>query len=91
AKAEKFATIILSLTDGLSPAAGAIVGLLPFFFLQMSLAVFILSFIFEIIILFLLGLYLGKISESNLYISGIEMIFAGLITALITLILEGGF
>ncbi|MHA1728650.1 MAG: VIT1/CCC1 transporter family protein, partial [Promethearchaeota archaeon] len=77
-KSKSFATIVLSLTDGLSPALGSIIGLIPFFFLELSMFTFIFSFVLEIIVLYGLGAYLAKISEEKAIIFGIQMILAGI-------------
>ncbi|MHA1340175.1 MAG: VIT1/CCC1 transporter family protein [Promethearchaeota archaeon] len=88
-KAEKFASIVLSLTDGISPALGSIFGLLPFFFYVPHLATFILSFILEGAILFLLGVYLAKISEESKVKYGFEMLLAGIITIIVSTLIGG--
>jgi predicted membrane protein (TIGR00267 family) len=40
-------------------------------------------------VLFVLGFYLGRVSEKNVLVSGIKMVVAGIVVALIALILGG--
>ncbi|MBD3352119.1 MAG: hypothetical protein GF364_11585 [Candidatus Lokiarchaeota archaeon] len=89
-KAESFASIILSFTDGFSPAVGSIAGLIPFFFGDPSMTTYIISFILEIVVLFALGAYLAKISQDSILKYGLEMVLAGVITVLISILIGGG-
>jgi predicted membrane protein (TIGR00267 family) len=84
-KAEIFAFVMLSLADGLSPVFGAIIGLIPFFFVTSpGYATYIFAFIIEIVILFGLGSFLASVSEKSRLKYGMQMILAGVITAIIS-------
>lgn len=89
-KAESFASYVLSLTDGLSPALGSLCGLLPFFFGDPTMGIFITSLVLEVIFLFGLGAYLAKISEDSIFKYGLEMVLAGVVTVAISMLLGGG-
>jgi predicted membrane protein (TIGR00267 family) len=82
AKASEFATIVVALVDGISPAIGAIILVLPYFFvprIDME-AAFMASLGLGLFCLFVLGLFLAKISHERMIVSGIRMILVGLLT-----------
>jgi len=77
--------------DGVFTFIGSIVPILPFFFapatIPLQTAVY-LSIAVTLLMLFLLGIYLGKLSKENIIISGAKMAFFGLITAIVASSLE---
>jgi predicted membrane protein (TIGR00267 family) len=81
--------LIISVVDGLSPTLAAMVPLLPFLFAQASIIPIslslILSFILDFTVLFVLGVFLGKISEENVVLHGIAVVAVGFITAIVIL------
>jgi len=82
--------IIISLVDGLSPTIAAAIPLIPFFLAQsmvisVSLSI-ILSFTLDFSVLFILGMFLGKLSNENVILHGILMVGVGFITGLIILL-----
>ena len=82
--------IIISLVDGLSPTIAAAIPLIPFGLAQSmlisnSLSI-ILSFTLDFSVLFILGMFLGKLSEENIFLHGILMVGVGFITGLIILL-----
>jgi predicted membrane protein (TIGR00267 family) len=82
-KAENFAGLAASLINGLAPAGGGLVGLIPFLFTPMPDGfTYIAAFSLMGIILFLLGVYLARISEDRIWKYSILMVMAGVITAL---------
>lgn len=94
--ASNFVSVYAALIDGLSPALTAIVSLIPFFLSMRGLLAirdaYPVSLILTLVMLFFLGLYLGKIAKANLrsrilYAAG--MVAAGLIVATVVLILGG--
>ncbi len=96
-KSQKFAMVFAALVDGLSPALAAMFVLSPFFVLNLGLIssnlAFLTSIILTLIVLFLLGVYLAKISEESIIKYGIQMLAVGLLTAflcIITSLLLGG-
>ena len=83
-KAETFAFVVLSLANGLSPVFGAIICLIPFFIAPPSVATYVISLIIEIILLYGLGSFLAKVSEKSRFVHGIQMVLAGILTAIIS-------
>jgi predicted membrane protein (TIGR00267 family) len=90
-RASRAAVIVVALVDGLAPFLAALVVLLPFFFSGL-LADIVLSYYVSLgmalVVLFALGVFLGKVSKESLVISGLKMIGAGLVSILLTYILE---
>ena len=88
-------TVIISMIDGLSPALGAVIPLIPFFLAQASVipvdASIAGSFIIVFIVLFGLGMFLGKTSEENVILYGGVTVAVGLVTSLIILLLSISF
>jgi predicted membrane protein (TIGR00267 family) len=82
AKASEFATIVVALVDGISPAVGAIILVLPYFFvprIDMEAAL-LASLGLGLLCLFVLGLFLARISHERMIVSGMRMILVGLLT-----------
>jgi predicted membrane protein (TIGR00267 family) len=81
--------LIISIVDGLSPTLAALVPLLPFLFAQASIIPIslslILSFVLDFSVLFILGVFLGKISDENVVLHGIAVVAVGFITAIVIL------
>ncbi len=82
--------ILISLVDGLSPTIAAAIPLIPFVLAQnglisVSLSI-ILSFTLDFSVLFILGMFLGKLANENVILHGILMIGVGLVTGLIILL-----
>jgi predicted membrane protein (TIGR00267 family) len=80
-------TISISIIDGVSPAFTALIPLIPFFLAQASIisvfASIVASFALVFILLFGLGLFLGKTSEENALLYGGLVVSVGFITSLI--------
>ena len=90
-RASRAAVIIVALVDGLAPFAAALLVLLPFFFSALLGEVAIsyyLSLGMSLAILFALGAFLGRVSKDSLILSGLKMIGAGLVTILVSHLLD---
>ena len=92
-RAVEIASIIAALIDGVSPLISSVIAISPFFFvsfglLSMEIAYFS-SILLSLCLLFLLGVFLGKISRENIIISGLKMLLAGLLVAVVSLLLSG--
>ena len=95
-EASNFVSVFAALVDGLSPALTAIISIFPFIlsmtgFLAMRDA-YILSLVFTQIILFSLGLFLGKTAKANSWkrlLYGGGMVIAGLLVAVVVLLIGG--
>jgi predicted membrane protein (TIGR00267 family) len=88
-RAQRFATIVLAAVNGLSPAVMAFIPLIPFLFgslIPISYC-FWIGFGLAFLILFGMGLFLGRISKTNIMISGVKMLVAGGISAGLSLLL----
>jgi len=87
-QAEDFATLIASLVDGIAPAIGCILPLIPFF---IGTELFIIHFIFSYVVLasllIYLGVFLGNISGGRQVYYAINLLIAGVVTLIVTLIL----
>ncbi len=94
ARASKFAIIFSAIIDGLSPAMAAIIGIIPFFIgvavptIHFS-TLFFISVALNLVILFILGMFLGSISKESLFWMGVKVTFAGVLITVI-LFLFGG-
>jgi predicted membrane protein (TIGR00267 family) len=88
-RASRFASLWASLIDGLSPALAALSCLSPFFVSSINLfsTAFAsqLSITISLIVMFLLGVLLGKISRRNVALQGLKMLVVGLIITLVFL------
>ncbi|MEM3438029.1 MAG: VIT1/CCC1 transporter family protein [Nitrososphaerales archaeon] len=94
-KASTVAVIWVALVDALSPIITALISLLPFFislygFLSLGNAI-ITSMILNIFTLFILGLFLGRISRSNMITQGTIMTLAGIVTLFLLFALKLAF
>jgi len=85
-------TIMSGILDGLATIAGSLIPLVPFMlslFLKISKSYALLSsLILTVILLFLIGGYIGRISRENLVLAGVKMAVAGMATAAICTAIE---
>ena len=87
-KAERFASIIVSLVNGFAPLLGGIVPLIPFFFtVRATFNFFIFSFIIVFICIVLLGIFVGFISRESLWKNVLQMLIAFGLTIIISILL----
>ncbi len=85
ARATEFASIIVAVVDGISPALSAAILVMPYFFvpgISMQWA-FYASLILGLAVLFTLGIFLARISDERPVVSGVQMIIVGIITIII--------
>jgi predicted membrane protein (TIGR00267 family) len=91
-KASRFASLWAGIVDGVSPALTAVVCLTPFFLSSYGLFsidfAIQLSIAMTLLIMFLLGVFLGKVSNRNWFFHGAKMLFVGLIITFIFLVLK---
>jgi len=90
-KASRFSTYYVAIIDGLAPFVAAQVSLVPIYLSMFAIfairRAMEVSMVLIIGILFMLGIFLGRISKDNLIVSGLKMVVAGLITFAIILII----
>ncbi|RLE60661.1 MAG: hypothetical protein DRJ35_02700, partial [Thermoprotei archaeon] len=86
-KAALMAVVLAALTDSLAPALAALVCASPFLLSEFGVlspvAATFLSIIVTLVLVFLLGAYLGRISGESPLVYGIYMLSAGLTISLI--------
>ncbi len=91
-KASRFASLWAGMVDGVSPALAAVACLTPFFLSSRGLfsinIAIQLSVATSLSTMFLLGIFLGKISSRNMFFHGMKMLCVGLIITLVFLTLK---
>ena len=80
-------TFMISFIDGISPALALIFPVFPFFlananFISVNVSI-VLSFTLVLLVLFGLGMFLGKTSEENAFLYGLATVAVGFCTSLI--------
>lgn len=90
-KASRYAAIVVSIVDGISPFLAALLVLIPFFFSSIFPSiqhVYYTALGVALLTLFALGAFLGKISKENLIISGIKTVIAGVASIVFSTLLN---
>ncbi len=80
-----YATIVVSLVDGFSPFLAAVVAISPFFLgshIDIQEAYYV-AFGLAFAELFGVGIFLGAVSRENMVLSGLKMVTAGVICAVV--------
>ena len=92
-KATKIVSLFAAFVDGSAPFLASLPCIIPFILALFGLLpvhiAFYSSIFASLAVLFVLGFYLGRVSEKNVLVSGIKMVVAGIVVALIALILGG--
>jgi predicted membrane protein (TIGR00267 family) len=89
-RASRLAVLIVALVDGISPFLTALIILVPFFFASLfpSLqTVYFTSLTVALVVLFLLGVFLGRVSGKSWIGFGIRTVLAGIFSILIAFLL----
>lgn len=90
-KASRLAAVMVALIDGLSPFVASMLVLVPFFLVRLFPVVtwaYYAAIGMALLTLFGLGLFLGKISKENLFLSGVKTVIAGTVCIGLTLLLD---
>jgi len=90
-RAGKFISVFAAVVDGSAPFLASIPSLIPFFLVPRLINIgnaFTASMGASIFTLFILGVYLGRISGENVLYSGMKMVVSGAAVALIALLLN---
>lgn len=93
ARASRFAAIVVSVIDGLSPLVAGMFVLLPFFFAGAWFAAgtsYVAALAMAFLLLFGLGVFLGKVARENALVGGVRMVVAGLVCVALTFLISGG-
>jgi predicted membrane protein (TIGR00267 family) len=92
-QASRFVSAFAALVDGSAPFIASIPSVIPFYVALIGLIPIGLAFFASagasLVTLFLLGVFLGRISDRNIIYSGIRMVIAGVAVALLALLLNG--
>jgi predicted membrane protein (TIGR00267 family) len=90
--ASRFVSLFAAFVDGSAPFIASIPAVVPFYLSLVGLLPIGIAFYASIgaalSILFLLGVFLGRISDGNLLYSGVKMVVAGVAVALLALVLN---
>ncbi len=90
--ASRFVSLFAAFVDGSAPFLASIPAVVPFYLSIVGLLPLEIAFYASIGaalgILFLLGVFLGRVSEGNLLYSGFKMVVAGVAVALLALLLN---
>jgi predicted membrane protein (TIGR00267 family) len=91
-KAARTTTIVVSLINGLSPSMAALVTVIPLFLPLFTILPIEVSFYFSIsvgfFVLFTLGVFLGRVSRTNVIIYGMKTVAAGALVVLMMWIMS---
>ncbi len=90
--ASRYATVIVALVDGSSPLIASLLIMIPFFFVppaSMHEAFYSAGGI-AFVELFLLGVFLGKVSRERLWLAGVKLVLAGVVALAVSLLLNRG-
>ncbi len=90
--ASRYATVVIALADGGSPAVASALAFAPVLFagvIGMTTA-YAVSVAIAIVECFVLGVFLGRVSRERLVLSGLKLVVAGGVLLVITLLLEWG-
>ncbi len=91
-KASNAAVYFVAFVDSLAPITAALISLSPFlvsaFGLLSPINAFYLSLGLNSITLFILGVFLGRVSRSNVILFGVLMVLTGFCTALVMLLVS---
>ena len=90
-EASRFVAIFAAFIDGSAPFLASIPAVIPFYLALIGITPVGLAFTASIgaslLTLFLLGVFLGRISDNNVIYSGVTMVIAGVAVALLALLL----
>lgn len=89
-RASRAAVVTVAVVDGLSPFLAAVVVLIPFFVVGLFPTItwaYYASLGLALLTLFVLGLFLGAVSRSNLIVSGIKTVVAGVAAIVVNVLL----
>lgn len=90
-KASRLGVKIVAAVDGLTPFASAMLVVIPFFLVPLLPEIayaYYSSIALALLALFGLGIFLGKLSKRNMFLSGMKTVVAGIICIGITYLLE---
>ncbi len=91
AAASTYATIVVACVDGVSPFLAATLVLIPFFMASTSIhGAYVAGVVIAFVELFLLGMFLGRVSRQRLVWSGVKLAVAGVLCLALSALLDIG-
>ena len=93
ARASRFAAVVVSIIDGLSPLVAGMIVLLPFILCNVwhdVMASYGLSVGIALALLFGLGVFLARVAHEHIIPAGVRMIVAGVVCVILSFFLAGG-
>jgi len=93
ARASRFAAVVVSVIDGVSPLIAGVAVLLPFILTGLWRDVttsYALSVGVALTLLFALGVFLARVAHGQIIPAGIRMIVAGIVCVILSFFLAGG-
>ncbi len=92
-QASRFVSFFAAFVDGSAPFVASIPSVIPFYLSHLKLVslgvAFATSMGASLLTLFLLGIFLGRVSQRNVIYSGFKMVIAGVAVAILALLLNG--
>ena len=91
ARAGRFAVIVITLLDGLSPLVAGMFALVPFLFSQLFPNItymYVGGLAMALVVLFGLGAFLASVARENVIKSGVRMILAGVVCVGVSLLIS---
>ena len=90
--ASRYATLLVAAVDGISPLITSLLIMIPFFFVPpLGLhTAFVAGGAIAFVELFLLGMFLGRVSRERLWLSGVKLMAAGFVALALSLLLSRG-
>jgi len=89
-KAQNFASLVVSLVNGVAPFLGGLMPLIPFFIVpEANFFMFLISFAIIFFCLILLGIFVGRISQESRIKSILQMLLAFTLTMVIVILFLG--
>ena len=92
-EASRAAAIVVALVNGVAPSVAGLVVLTPFFlaaWIADPLMIYLSSIAIALLSLMGLGVFLGKVSKVNILFSGLKMLAAGVVCAVVSYLLTRG-
>ncbi len=90
-RAGKVAALVNSFIDGFSPFLFGMLVLFPFILVRFSLftidIAYYISFLISAFLLFVLGIFLGRLSRQNIFVFGLKTVMAGVVIVVLLVIL----
>ncbi|MFX0045747.1 MAG: hypothetical protein ACFE8Z_07860 [Candidatus Hermodarchaeota archaeon] len=92
AKATRTTSVVVAVVDGLAPAGAALIIITPLMLVPLNLidvyTAFYAAIVVCMLLLFLLGLFLGRVSRKSMWSYGAKTLLAGIVTAILMFIIS---